>query len=312
MNHLEIPIWNKCNNNCIMCTNAESTRKAFVFNYDTVINYLEKKIQENKIKNLQTIGLTGGEPMICPDFFKIINYLHQRFPEANIRVLTNGRRFIYDNFRRKCLTFRNIDFIIPLHGYDVQTHDRVTQTPGSFSQTKEGLKKMLRERKADQKIEIRIVATQLNFKIIPKIVEMIKREFFKVDRVVLIFLEFEGQAEINKNIVGITYGDILPILWKIKKYFKLFKDFRLYHFLLCVLEPEFWPYCWRTLPKEETTFLPECQKCLLKKYCLGLHKSYLNYVKKPELKPWKNLKGIEIKETGNFYYPINSIKIYER
>lgn len=52
MNHIEIPIWNKCNNQCLMCTNTESMRKAHLFNYDSVINYLEKEIQKKKIKNL--------------------------------------------------------------------------------------------------------------------------------------------------------------------------------------------------------------------------------------------------------------------
>jgi len=308
MNHIEIPTWNKCNNRCLMCTNTESMRRAYVFNYDSVINYFEQEIQKRKIKNLQTIGLTGGEPTIFPEFFRIINYIRQKYPGANIKLLTNGRMLTYDDFRKKCLTFRNIDFIIPLHGYNAKSHDRVTQTSGSFYQTIEGLKKLFLERKADQKIEIRIVATRLNFKIIPQILKLIKEKFSGADRVVLIFLEFEGAAKLNKNKVGITYQEIQPLFWQIKEYFKVFKDFRLYHFPLCVLKPDFWLYTWRTLPEEEITFLPECQKCLLKKYCLGIHKSYLNYVKRPEIRPWQSLKGIKIKETKNFYRPINSIK----
>lgn len=283
-------------------------RKAYVFNYDLVINYLEKEIKKKKVKNLQTIGLTGGETTICPDFFRITDYISQKFPETRICLLTNGRRFIYDDFREKCLVFKEIDFIIPLHGYNAKSHDRITQSPGSFKQTTEGLKKLLQERRIDQKIEIRIVATRLNLKIIPKIIGLIKDEFPAVDRVVLIFLEFEGMAETNKDKVGITYQEIKPILWQIKKYFKLFKDFRLYHFPLCAILPDFWPYAWRTLPKEEIIYLSECQKCLLKKYCLGIHKSYLDYMKKPEIQPRLDLKGIKITETGNVYKPIRSIK----
>ena len=309
MNNIDLPIWNKCNNRCLMCTNSESMKRAQVFNYDWVINYLKNEVRENKIKNLQTVGLTGGETTICPDFFRIIDYIRQKFPETNIRILTNGRMLTYDNFRKKCLTFRNIDFIIPLHGYDAESHDRVTQTPGSFYQTTEGLRKLLSEKRSDQKIEIRIVATRLNFEIILQILKLIKEKFFDVDRIVLIFLEFEGLAEFNKNIVGITYQEIQPVLWQIKEYFKIFKDFRLYHFPLCVVPSNFWPYCWRTLPKKEVIFLKDCQKCLLKRYCLGVHKSYLSYVKKPEIRPWINLKGIRIKTTGNFYKPIDSVKI---
>jgi MoaA/NifB/PqqE/SkfB family radical SAM enzyme len=284
--------------------------RAYNFNYDSVINYLEEEIKKNKIKKLETIGLTGGETTICPDFFRIMNYISDKFPEVIIRLLTNGRMLAYDVFREKCLTFRKIDFIIPLHGYDAKSHDRVTQTPGSFNQTIKGLKKLFQERKVGQKIEIRIVATRLNFRIIPRILELIKKRFAGVERVVLIFLEFEGEAEKNKNKVGITYQKFQPVLKRIKKYSKLFKDLRLYHFPLCVLEPYFWPYAWRTLPAEEITFLPECQKCALKKYCLGIHKSYLSYVKKPEIQPRLSLKGIKIQKSKNFYKPISSI--YEK
>ena len=309
MSHIEIPIWNKCNNNCVMCTNTIEMRRDTSFNYDSVITFLEKEIKKNNSLVPESIGLTGGETTICPDFFRIINYIRNKFPETTIRLLTNGRMFAYSSFRKKCLAFKKIDFIIPLHGYDAKSHDQITQSPGSFNQTSEGLKKLLAEKRTDQKIEIRIIATRLNLKIIPKILELIEKRFFGVDRVVLIFLEFEGKAEVNKNRVGITYQQIQLILEQIKKYPRIFKDFRLYHFPLCVLEPDLWPNVWRTLPKEEITFLPECQRCLLKKYCLGLHKSYLGYVKKPEIQPWLSLKGTKIKETGNFYNPINSIKI---
>jgi MoaA/NifB/PqqE/SkfB family radical SAM enzyme len=283
--------------------------RVYNFNYDSVINYLEEEIKKNKVKNLQTIGLTGGETTICPDFFRIMNYISDKFPEVIIRLLTNGRMLAYDVFRKRCLTFRNIDFIIPIHGYNAETHDRVTQTPGSFYQTTQGLKKLLTEKRNNPKIELRIVITRLNFKIVPKILKFIEKEFFDVDRIVLIFLEFEGEAKKNKNKVGITYQEFQPVLEQIKKYFQLFKDLRLYHFPLCVLEPSFWPYTWRTLPEAEITFLPECQRCLLKKYCLGIHKSYLGYVKKPEIKPWKSLKGIKIQKSKNFYKPINSLKL---
>jgi len=252
--------------------------------------------------------LTGGEPTISPYFFQIINYLYQKYPKINIRVLTNGRLFFYDNFLKKCLNFRNIDFIIPIHGFDNVSHNRITQVPGSFYQTIKGLEKLYFKRKADQKIEIRIIATRLNFKVIPKILKLIKEKFPQIDRVVLILLEFEGKGELNKKEVGITYQELRPILEKTKNYFKFFKDFRLYHFPLCVLTSDFWPYCWRTLPKREVTFLPECKKCLLKQDCLGVHKSYLNYVRKPEIKPILDLKGKKIVRTNDYYKPIKWVK----
>ena len=309
MNHIEIPIWNKCNNRCLMCTNIESMMEKSAFTYDSVIAFLERELKRNNCTVPESVSLTGGETTICPYFFQIMNYLYQRFPEVTTRVLTNGRMFVYNNFREKCLAFKKVDFIIPLHGYSPKSHDQVTQVSGSFSQTIEGLKKLFRDRKEGQKIELRIVVTRLNLEITPRIFKFIGDNFPSVDRVVLIFLEFEGKAEVSKDRVGITYLQIQPVLEKIRKYFKIFKDLRLYHFPLCVLDPSFWPYAWRTLPAEEVTYLSECQKCLLKKYCLGVHKSYFKFNKSPEINPRRSLEGIKIKGTGNFYHPIDSIEI---
>lgn len=304
---IEIPTWNKCNNNCVMCTNTESIRKSNSFDYNSVISFLEKKNKKSGYLMPESIGLTGGEPTMAPHFFDLLKYIQKRFNKSKINLLTNGRILSYDKFRKKCLAFKKISFIIPLHGYNEIIHDKITQVPGSFQQTIKGLTKLILEKNDDQEIEIRIIATRMNLKIIPKTLKLIEEKFFNVDRVVLIFLEFEGKAELNKKMIGINYQQVQPILKQIKKYFKLFKEFRLYHFPLCVLDPDFWSYAWRTLPKQEITFLPECQKCLLKKYCLGVHKSYLNYVKKPEIKPWLDLKGIKIKESKNPYNPINKI-----
>ncbi|MBU1255917.1 radical SAM protein, partial [Patescibacteria group bacterium] len=309
MNHIEMPIWNKCNNRCVMCTNTEEMIQEDCFTFESVVNYFEEKLKENNYTTLGSISLTGGETTICPYLFKLLNYIRKRFPKVIIRILTNGRMFFYDSFRKECLSYQNIDFAIPLHGHNAEIHDGITQIPGSFHQTIEGLKKLLREKGVNQKVEIRIIANRHNLAIIPNFFEFIKNNFTEADRIVLIFLEFEGKAEVNKNNVGITYTQIQPALEEAKKYFKLFNDFRLYHFPLCALEPSLWPYAWRTLPAEEVVYLAECQKCKLKKYCLGMHKSYLNYIKTPEIKSWLNLDGIKIKATGNFHHPIDSIKI---
>lgn len=308
MSHIEIPIWNKCNNRCLMCTNTTSMMEESCFTFTAVINFFKEELKKSNCAIPESVGLTGGETTICPYFFRILKYIRKKFPKTIMRLLTNGRMLAYDNFRDKCLTFKNIDFMIPLHAHSAEIHDQITQTSGSFHQTVGGLKKLFIERKDNQKIEIRVIVNRYNLAIIPKIFELIKNNFIDADRVVLIFPEFEGKAEENKNAIGITYAQIQPALERIKKYSKIFKDFRLYHFPLCVLDSSLWPYAWRTLPSNEVTYLPECQKCLLKEYCLGVHKSYFSYVKNPEIKSRTSLKGIEIKKTGSFYKPIEFVQ----
>lgn len=304
MINIDLPIWNKCNNECLMCTNTDSMRDADVFQLSTIKNYLEEKIKKAG-GNPQTIHITGGEPTIAPHFFKVLRYIRKNHPRIKVKVLSNGRRFVYDEFTEKCLQFP-IDFIIPIHGSNPELHDNVTRVSGSFSQTFRGLKKIIRKRKV-QDIEIRIIATQLNFQDIPNILKLIKQEFEQVEKIAIIFLELEGQGEKNIDDVKINYEELKPILQKAKEYFEFFDDLRLYHFPLCMLEKQFWPYAWRTLPDNEVVFLDECKSCKVKKYCLGVHKSYLEQNKKPEISSITEL-NVKIEPTGNFHKPIKEIK----
>ena len=74
-----------------------------------------------------------------------------------------------------------------------------------------------------------------------------------------------------------------------------------------MINQSLWKYTWRTLPKYEVTFLPRCKDCLYKKYCLGIHKEYLKKVGGEEFQPIKN--KYLIKETNNFYHPIQDVFI---
>ncbi len=117
-------------------------------------------------------------------------------------------------------------------------------------------------------------------------------------------MEMEGMAEKNFRLVGLTHQELKPYLnlKKIKEWAKGPKEVRLYHFPLCTLEPELWPYVWRTLREEEVTFLPSCKNCLYKKYCLGIHRDYLRIVGGKEFRPIKKKVGLRTQRF--FHHPI--------
>ncbi len=307
MAHIDLPLYNKCNNHCLMCTNPTDFSSKTNSSYYLQKGFLER-LEKINPEDLNEISLTGGEPTLHPKFFEILDFIRNRFPESLITLLTNGRYFYYIDFAKNLWRHKNLSVAVSLLGHNAVIHDAITRTKGSFEQTISGLKNLiLAKTDESQKIEIRVVASRLNLKFIPKIIKFLKNNFLTADRIVLIFMEYEGQAIINKKQVAIAYKDVFPVLSKIKKDILAFREFRLYHFPLCVLDPFFWPYAWRTLPKEEIVFRPKCLKCVFKKYCLGLHKGYLKYVKKSEIQPWLSSKGIKIEETGNFYKPINSV-----
>jgi len=256
------------------------------------------------------ICLTGGEPTIHPDFLKIMAFVRKRFPQSIIEIDSNGRRFFYSSFTKKFLSFKNINLCISLHGFNAETHDAVTRTPGSFDQTVKGLENIFKYKELGlNEIELRIIITKITYKYVEKILKLIKDRFPEADRVVIIFMEIEGQAGDNFKIVGLTHTAFRKHIPGIAKWIPEFKDLRFYHFPLCTIDHSLWPHVWRTLPKSEVTFLPSCSRCSYKKYCLGIHKHYLKEVGRSEFKPI-TAKKIIVKKSENVHHPI--IKVYKK
>jgi MoaA/NifB/PqqE/SkfB family radical SAM enzyme len=304
---MDLNVWDKCNNRCLMCTNPDSPWPAwdgsFDYSYDAIIRRLEK--MKEKIKLDDSIYLTGGEPTLHPQFLNILKYLTQNFPKQKITLLTNGRRFLYKDFTKKVLEINDdFDIDVSLHGPTAYIYDKITRVSDSFKQTIKGLENLLFY-KNKQTIGIRFVITKLSYKYIAQFLEMVKRHFPSIDKIIFLFWEPEGQAIKNLETVKITYNQVRPYLEKIQPLIKPLKEIRFYHFPLCTIPKRLWPYTWRTLRAEEVDFIKKCDKCYCKNYCLGIHKNYLKYMASEDFRPIS--KKIKLKLGPNFHHPINRV-----
>ncbi len=302
---MDICVWDRCNNKCLMCTNPDRPWPAwdgsFKYDYKSLIKRI--KDSKDKIKEYDSIYLSGGEPTLHPQFLDVFKYLSDNFPGQRIKLLTNGRRFFYADFAKEFLQItNNLDINLSIYGPDKKIHDAVTRLPDSFEQTTKGLENLLRYKKDGQLIDIRFVITKLSYKHLDQFLEMAKEKFSSVDRIILIFPEIENQAQKNLKTIQVTYDQVKPYLEKIYPLFKKFKEVRLYHFPLCTISNKFWPYAWRTWPVKEVTFLPFCNQCRYKKNCVGLHKEYLKNIGRKDFNPIK--KGLNIKKRDDFHHPI--------
>ena len=306
---MEICLWDKCNNKCVMCSNPawpwpSELPAQDAYNYEHLLERLPGL--KKKIEKFEPINLTGGETTLHPDFFKLLDKLESDFPGHKLNLLSNGRMFAYEDFARRVMAYSNMNFIIPLHGYNDLTHDRVTAVNGSFKQTISGLKNILKYKKNDQAVEIRIVLSGITCEYADQILRFVHKNFPVINRIVIVFMEIEGQAAANLRKISLRYDQLKPFFRKIKPYFKYFEDLCFYHFPLCTIMPELWPHVWRTLPAEEISFVKVCQKCSYRRYCLGIHKGYLAYLGDKEFKPIT--KKFRIIAGENFkHYPIKKV-----
>ena len=310
---MDICVWDKCNNRCKMCSNPDlpwsSLKKGSVnqepYNYDEIISRLEDRKRDGKMTDY--ILMTGGEPTLHPRFLDILKYLTKNFSKQKVGILSNGRLFSYKSFAREVLKINNLFLGVSVYGHNAETHDAITQSKGSFVQTISGLKNILAYRNPGHLIEVRTVISGLSYPHLDKMIEFISVEFPSVDRFVLIFLEFEGQAVKNLKETKVNYAQVVPKLKKALPLFKKFKEIQLYHFPLCAIDSVFWPYIRRALPEYEITFLPVCQKCDYREYCLGIHKGHIKYIGTKEFKPIKREINIVPNQEDFKHHPIRKV-----
>ncbi len=289
-----------------MCTNPDKPWLSFDgrpeegYDYETLTKRIERL--KEKIDPNDAIILTGGEPTLHPRFLDVLKFVRKTFPKQEVRVLTNGRCFMYKDFVQNVLKTNNLHLAVSLYGPTPKIHDGITRAKNSFEQTIGGLKNILANKKDDQSVEIRIVISKLSYRYLDQFLNLIRNSFPLIDRVILIFIEHEGQASKNLKSVSLAYSKVKPYLDKAYPLFEYFKEIRLYHFPLCTVDSKFWPFVWRTLPEKEVTFISSCNQCKYKNFCLGIHRDHPNKVKGKEFNPIKE--DLIIEETKDFYHPI--------
>jgi MoaA/NifB/PqqE/SkfB family radical SAM enzyme len=307
----DVPVWPKCNINCLFCSNPAEGYRESQDDYTFEVfakkwsNYLKGKVSYYKFNQVDDfISLTGGEPTIHPDFFKILGFLRKSWPDRDIKLMTNARVFRYEDFAKKCLRLggRNFEIYTPLCGYNAKTHEAITRTPGSFDDTYQGIKNVLKFKTSTQKIGIRIILNKLQMPALKKMVQFINREFSGIDGVDLIFIELEGIASKNAGVLKMSMKECALEIERIRPFLEKLPRFSLFHFPVCVLPKGLWSYTWRTLDPKKVIYADVCKKCKMADYCVGIHRSYVKEFGLKDFKAFETMPKVVI--SSNKYHPI--------
>jgi AdoMet-dependent heme synthase len=128
--HAQVELTHRCNLRCVHC-------------YLVPRNEPELETEEiaNLLRELADMGslfllLTGGEPLVRPDFFDIVD--HARKLGFAVRLLTNAT--LIDAKAARRIRQASIQEVgISLYGATARTHDTVTRARGSFERTIDGI-----------------------------------------------------------------------------------------------------------------------------------------------------------------------------
>lgn len=144
----------RCNNTCRHCWLWLSP-KAFLSREELSFDEIKRIVDEARRMGCQAWSISGGEPMLRPDFADIFDYITRK--AISFSLNTNGT-LITPQIAR--LLTRKGSKMVALYGATAEVHDHVTRNPGSFEATMRGFA-CLQEAGAD--FTVQIVPMQANY-----------------------------------------------------------------------------------------------------------------------------------------------------
>jgi len=177
-NYLNIPggvirlsLTNQCNMDCFYCHNEGQSKVN-----NQYLSFQDFKFIAQLAKKFGLIGfsLTGGEPLLNPDFSKILRYI-QKLGLEKIDVCTNGT--LIKKFLKIFSQTKGLDITIGLDRADPNRISKQSPTGVSFKQIAQNIQ-LLKETKVE--VSINSVLTQNNLKDVEQVIEYTKDNQIKM------------------------------------------------------------------------------------------------------------------------------------
>lgn len=207
-------ITEKCNLRCKHCYMDkyynEATLKELLCDY----NLLKKFII--KLNSFLEISITGGEPLVYPEFINLLKFLDSEEIVLKINILTNGV-LLNDEICLFLSSLPKFNFIqISIEGLE-KTNDLIRGS-GIFNKIIEKLKLLI---KYKMKIQIQTVLTKLNYNDIIDLILFL--ENFKYPINYLLTRYVPSKNELIKNNILISKNEYKSILEKLESLSKNLK-----------------------------------------------------------------------------------------
>lgn len=197
---LTMEIIQRCPNSCLFCSSLASMHSRHILSYDE-IRYVAKQAVS---LGLQTIGISGGEPLLHPNIKQIIPALNENLI---VRLYTTG---IHLDVHGKAIHFSDWSAFDPSRTtlvFNVQStnpkvHDCLTRRSGSLNLTRNAL---LSAKQRGFRVEVHLVPNRLNLSTIESSVADFKD--WKVDEVSFLRLVPQGYASENARVLLFRESD---------------------------------------------------------------------------------------------------------
>ncbi|WP_256874709.1 His-Xaa-Ser system radical SAM maturase HxsC [Nostoc sp. C057] len=258
----------RCNNYCLMCSQPPKNIDDgyLVKELLTAIPLISRESKE--------IGITGGEPtMLGEDMLILIRALKNYLPETSVHMLSNGRKFAYEQLASQIAQIKHSDLMIgiPLYSDISNIHDYVVQADGAFDETIRGILNLKRYK---QKVEIRVVIHKQTYSRLPELASFIARNLLFVDHVAFMGLEMMGFTRPNIDDLWIDPTEYqLQLVEAVEILTRNKMVVSVYNHQLCLLDPRLYPYNRKSISDWKNEYMSECKACVEKDHCGGFFSS---------------------------------------
>lgn len=161
-----------CNQKCRCCPITNNINK------DELLAPWDRIKEEANLMVLSgvtDVTISGGEPTIHPDFFKIIELFLQK--NIGVHILSNGEKFSDKSFCEKFLEIsggKPVYVTTTFHSFYPEAHELQNQSKGSFARSLEGLKRLDSN---GVNIAIKHCITANNYRELPQYLEWVLSNF---------------------------------------------------------------------------------------------------------------------------------------
>jgi MoaA/NifB/PqqE/SkfB family radical SAM enzyme len=168
VNFAEVKVTLRCNQSCVMCKTDAEVRN--VLPDATAMEKLIPRLAEKT----DCLTLSGGEPTLDPNLPQYVEMAH-RAGFRIIEVQSNGIRLAdYDYVKRLVdAGGGETSFLVSLHAHEAELSDQITQAPGTFEKTIQGLHNI---KKTGSILTLCFVIMTLNYRQIPAYVDFVAKE----------------------------------------------------------------------------------------------------------------------------------------
>jgi MoaA/NifB/PqqE/SkfB family radical SAM enzyme len=222
-------------------------------------------------KGHSAIDFYGGEPLTYPFLIDLLCYARTRGLKSYLA--TNCIVFSSQQYTKDFFSYvRVCEIRTTLNDYRPQVHERVTQIPGSFEKTVEGIRNIIRYKQKTTRLSVNVVITSLNCRLL----EGITRFIYSLGVTSMSFsgLVIEGRARENLWLAVAPDELSAALTAAVRACRRNRMDYRFIKMPHCVLPPDK-DISARFVPERDTAHFIKtkmCRACCDNTRCIGVEK----------------------------------------